>query len=186
MIPRLKERYINEILPALKEKLGRTNVMRVPRLQKIVVNMGVGDANVEARFLEAAMTELGIITGQKPNIRKARKSISNFKLRRGQEIGCTVTLRGHRMYEFIDRLLNVAIPRVRDFRGVSRNSFDGQGNYTLGLREQAMFPEIKIDTVVRPRGMNVTFVIRNSDTKEESFELLERFGMRFRPPAQAN
>lgn len=184
MTPRLKVRYNAEIVPSLREQYNYANIMRVPYLEKIVVNMGVGDANADARNLEMAMEELGKITGQKPSIRKARKSISNFKLRRGQEIGCTVTLRGARMYEFLDRLVNIAMPRVRDFRGVPRNSFDGQFNYTLGLKEQTIFPEVDIDSVTRPRGMNVTFVIKNVTSKEESFELLRQFGMPFRQPAQ--
>ena len=180
MTPRLKERYNTEISQELRDQFGYGNPLQVPKLEKIVVNMGVGDANTEARYMELAMKELAIITGQKPSIRKARKSISNFKLRKGQEIGCMVTLRGRRMYEFLDRLLNVAIPRIRDFRGVSRNAFDAQNNYTLGLREQTIFPELKMDDVQRPRGMNITFVIRNSKTKEESLELLKRLGMPFR------
>lgn len=182
MVPRLKEKYNNEILGHLREKFSFGNVMDVPKLGKIVVNMGVGDANIEARFLEMAMSELATITGQKPSIRKARKSISNFKLRKGQEIGCTVTLRGSRMYEFLDRLVNIAIPRVRDFRGTPPGSFDMQGNYTLGIREQTIFPELNIDAVQRVRGMNITFVIENSHSQEESFELLKQFGMPFRNP----
>lgn len=185
MSARLKERYRSEIAPALREEYKLVNAMQVPKLEKIVVNMGVGDANADARNLEMAMQELAIITGQKPAIRKARKSISNFKLRRGQEIGCMVTLRGERMYEFMDRLLNIALPRVRDFRGVPRNSFDNQFNYTLGLREQTIFPEINQDAVTRVRGMNVTFVFQNSESKEQSFELLRQFGMPFRQPAVA-
>lgn len=180
MTPRLKERYASEISDALKSQFSIGNVMCVPKLEKIVVNMGVGDANQDKRNLEMAVTELSAITGQKPSIRRAHKSISNFKLRKDQEIGCTVTLRGNRMYEFMDRLFNVAIPRVRDFRGVPAGSFDKFGNYTLGLRDQTIFPEIKLDDVQRPRGMNVTFVIANSKSKEQSFELLKQFGMPFR------
>jgi len=177
---RLKERYVNEIRPALQKDLDRRNVMETPQLDKIVVNMGVGDAMAEPRMMELAMAELGAITGQKPAIRKARRSIAGFKVRQGANVGCMVTLRGERMYEFMDRLFNVAVPRIRDFRGVSPTSFDGQGNYTMGLREQTIFPEVDIDDVVRSRGMNVTFVIRNSRSAEESRELLRRFGMPFR------
>ena len=180
MTPRLRERYTKEITPELRKQFGYKNLLEVPRLEKIVINMGVGDANSEARFMEMAVTELATIAGQRPTIRKSKKSISNFKLRKGQEIGCMVTLRGDRMYEFMDRLFNVAIPRIRDFRGVPRNSFDGQGNYTLGLKEQTIFPELKMDSVTRVRGMNITFVVQNSSSKEESFELLTKFGMPFR------
>lgn len=180
MAARLKERYVNEIRPALQKDLDRRNVMETPQLDKIVVNMGVGDAMAEPRMMELAMAELGAITGQKPAIRKARRSIAGFKVRQGANVGCMVTLRGERMYEFMDRLFNVAVPRIRDFRGVSPTSFDGQGNYTMGLREQTIFPEVDIDDVVRSRGMNVTFVIRNSRSAEESRELLRRFGMPFR------
>jgi large subunit ribosomal protein L5 len=183
--PRLKERYRTEIAPSLREEYKLPNAMQVPKLEKIVVNMGVGDANADARNLEMAMTELAAITGQKPAIRKARKSISNFKLRRGQEIGCMVTLRGDRMYEFMDRLLNIALPRVRDFRGIPRNSFDNQFNYTLGLREQTIFPEINQDAVQRVRGMNITFVVKNAESKEQSLDLLKQFGVPFRQPAVA-
>jgi large subunit ribosomal protein L5 len=154
--------------------------MEVPKLEKIVVNIGVGDAQQEPRMLEAAMAELGAISGQKPSIRKAKKSIAGFKVRQGAKIACMVTLRGERMYEFMDRLFNIAIPRIRDFRGVPANSFDVFGNYTLGLREQTIFPELNIDSVARVRGMNITFVIKNSRATEESRELLRKFGMPFR------
>ncbi len=177
---RLKEKYRTTILPELKEELGRTNVMNVPRLEKIVVNMGVGDSQTEPRLMEEAMDALAQITGQKASIRTARRSIAGFKVREGAKIGCMTTLRGERMYEFLDRLLNVAIPRVRDFRGVSPKSFDQQGNYTIGLREQTIFPEIKIDDVSRVRGMNITFVIKNSGSADASRALLRRFGMPFR------
>ncbi len=180
MAPRLLETYRNTILPELREEFGFKNVMEAPHLDKIVVNMGVGDAIQDPRMLEMAMSELATITGQKPAIRKAKKSISNFKVREGASIACMTTLRGARMYEFMDRLLNVAIPRIRDFRGVPRNSFDAQGNYTLGLREQTIFPEVNINNVTRPRGMNVTFVIKNSRSVDESRELLRKFGMPFR------
>lgn len=180
MTPRLKERYEGTIVGEMREQFGYPNVMQVPVLEKIVVNMGVGDAPTEPRLMELAVDELAIITGQKPSIRKARKSVSNFKLRAGQSIGCMVTLRGNRMYEFMDRLFNMAIPRIRDFRGMSQNSFDKQGNYTLGLREQTIFPELDIDAVQRVRGMNVTFVIKHAQSREEGLELLRRFGMPFK------
>ena len=153
--------------------------MQVPKLDKIVVNMGVGDAIADPRMLDNAVGELTTITGQKPSIRAARKSISNFKLREGVKIACMVTLRGERMYEFIDRLVNVAMPRIRDFRGVSTKSFDSFGNYTLGLREQTIFPEINIDKVSRVRGMNVTFVMKNSSSTDANRELLRKLGMPF-------
>ena len=180
MAPRLKEKYNETIHKEMLEQLHRSSVMEVPRLEKIVINMGVGDAPTDARLLENAMAELGRITGQKPSIRKARRSISNFKVRQGANIGCMVTLRGDRMFEFMDRLFNVAIPRIRDFRGLPPSSFDGAGNYTLGLREQTIFPEIDVDNVARVRGMNVTFVIKNSRSADESRELLRKFGMPFR------
>lgn len=176
-VPRLKERYETTTLPELKEQFGLGNVMDVPRLQKIVINMGVGDANTEARLMESAVNELSVITGQKPSIRRARRSISNFKLREGQNIGCMVTLRGKRMYEFMDRLFNIAMPRVRDFRGLPLTSFDGFGNYTMGLSEQTIFPELDIDAVQRVRGMNITFVIDHSQNNEQSVALLRSFGM---------
>ncbi len=179
MAARLKERYEKEIRPALTKELGR-NVMAIPRLEKIVLNMGVGEGSSEPRMLELAVSELAAITGQKPAIRKARKSVAGFKVRQGMNIACMVTLRGDRMYEFMDRLFNVAIPRIRDFRGLSPKSFDNQGNYTLGLKEQTIFTEVNIDNVARVRGMNVTFVIKNSKSHEESRELLRRFGMPFR------
>lgn len=179
MPARLKERYKNAIVPELMAEFGYRNLMQVPKLEKVVVNMGVGDAIGDPRLLETAMAELGQITGQKPCVRKARKSISNFKLRAGARIACMVTLRGERMYEFVDRLLNVAIPRIRDFRGLSPRSFDPSGNYTLGLREQTIFPEINIDKVTRVRGMNVTFVFKNVNTPEESRALLRKLGMPF-------
>jgi large subunit ribosomal protein L5 len=179
MKPGLRQRYEDEIVPALREKYNYANIMRVPHVQKIVINMGVGEANVEPRLLEAAMAELATITGQQPSYRKARKSVSNFKLREGQRIGCMVTLRGDRMYEFMERLFNMAMPRIRDFRGVSRKAFDKNGNYTLGLKDQAIFPEIDMDKVERPNGMNITFVVNNAESREESFDLLEHLGMPF-------
>ena len=182
MAPRLHDLYTKEIRPALQKELAGRNIMDIPRLDKIVVNMGVGDSREEPRRLEAAMAELGLITGQKASIRKARRSIAGFKLREGMNIACMVTLRGARMYEFMDRLFNVAIPRIRDFRGMNPNGFDAQGNYTMGLREQTIFPEVDIDKVERVRGMNVTFSIKNTRSREESRELLSRFGMPFRTP----
>jgi large subunit ribosomal protein L5 len=177
---RLKEQYFSTILPEMREQFQFPNVMEVPRLEKIVVNMGVGDATADPRFLETGMSELAVITGQKPAIRKARRSIASFKVRQGANVACMVTLRGDRMYEFMDRLLNVAIPRIRDFRGMSPTSFDRAGNYTMGIREQTIFPEVNVDSVTRVRGMNVTFVIKNARSADESRELLRKFGMPFR------
>lgn len=178
MSVRLKEKYQAEILPALREQFEKKNVMQASKIEKIVINMGVGDAIADPRMLEGAMSDLSLITGQKPTVRLARKSISNFKLREGAKIGCSVTLRGDRMYEFLDRLVNIAMPRIRDFRG-SSVKFDKSGNYTLGLRDQTIFPEVDLDKVTRVRGMNITFVIRNSSSAEESRELLSRLGMPF-------
>ncbi len=179
MAARLKNLYNEKIAGELKEKYGYANPMQIPKLDKVVVNMGVGDATQDPRVMDTAVAELAVITGQKPNIRKAHKSISNFKLRQGVNIGCMVTLRGERMFEFIDRLVNIAMPRIRDFRGISPKGFDAFGNFTLGLRDQTIFPEIDIDKVTRPRGMNVTFVIKNSNSADESRELLRKLGMPF-------
>ena len=179
MPARLRELYSEKIAPELREQFGYGNPMQVPRLSKVVVNMGVGDAIGDPRLLDTAAAELGQITGQKPCIRRARKSISNFKLRAGVAIGCMVTLRGERMYEFVDRLVNIAIPRIRDFRGINPMSFDKGGSFTLGLREQTIFPELNIDKVTNVRGMNVTFVINNSGSADESRELLRKLGMPF-------
>jgi large subunit ribosomal protein L5 len=176
---RLKERYTSEVLPKIKEQYGITNTLAAPRLEKVVINMGVGDAVGDPRLMETAATELAAITGQKASIRAAKKSISNFKLRQGLKIGCMVTLRGDRMYEFMDRLFNIAMPRIRDFRGTPTRSFDKFGNYTLGLREQTIFPEVDFDKVMKPRGMNITFVIKNSSSAEQSRELLRGLGMPF-------
>jgi large subunit ribosomal protein L5 len=178
-VARLKEKYRSEIAPALKEKLGLRNIMEVPRLSKIVVNMGLGDAPGDAKVMESAMKELAVITGQKPVMTRAKKSIAGFKLRAGAAIGCKVTLRGDRMYEFFDRLVNIAIPRIRDFRGVSRSAFDGYGNFTLGIKEQIIFPEIDYDAVHKIRGMNIVFVIRNANGREAGIELLRELGMPF-------
>ncbi len=176
---RLKETFKTEIAPALKERLGLHSIMEVPRLSKIVVNMGLGDAPGDAKVMESAMKELAMITGQKPTITRAKKSIAGFKLRAGAAIGCKVTLRGDRMYEFFDRLTNVAIPRIRDFRGVSEKAFDEFGNFTMGIREQIIFPEIDYDDVYKIRGMNIVFVIQNTNGSEASIELLRALGMPF-------
>jgi len=175
----MKERYKNEIAPALKKQLNLDNVMQVPRIEKVVVNIGVGEALDNAKAMDAAVGDLVQITGQKPVIQKARKSIANFKLREGRAIGVKVTLRGERMWSFLDRLMNVALPRVRDFRGISANSFDGRGNYTLGLREQLVFPEIEYDKIDKIRGLEISIVTtaRNDD---ESRQLLQLLGMPFR------
>ena len=177
-IPRLLTQYKKEIVPYMMKRFGYKNVMQVPRIVKIALNSGVGEAAQDAKFLDGAMADLTIISGQKAVTTKARKSISNFKLREGMPIGCRVTLRKWHMYEFLERLLNVAIPRVRDFRGVDDNSFDGKGNYTLGIREQIIFPEIDYDKVVKIRGFNVT-IITTAETDEEAYELLKGFGMPF-------
>ena len=176
---RLKEFYLNEIVPGMVKKFEYKNVMEVPRLNKIVINMGVGEAKENAKVLETAAKDLEIIAGQKPVITKARKSIANFKLREGMSIGCKVTLRGERMYDFADRLINIALPRVRDFRGVNPNAFDGRGNYALGIKEQLIFPEIDYDKVDKVRGMDIIFVT-TANTDEEARELLTGFGMPFR------
>ena len=176
---RLKERYTKECMPELIKKFKYTNNMQVPRLKKIVVNMGTGDALVNPKLLDAAVEDLSQIVGQRPSITRAKKSISNFKLREGMAVGCRVTLRRERMYEFFDRLVNVALPRIRDFRGVPTKSFDGRGNYTLGLTEHIVFPEIDYDNVEKVRGMDIT-VVTTARTDEESMELLKLLGMPFR------
>lgn len=176
--PRLWVRYQEQVVPYLAQKLGRTNRLSLPRLEKIVVNMGVGIATQEKKHLETAAEALGLISGQKPVITRARKAISAFRLREGMQIGCKVTLRGRRMYEFMDRLISLALPRVRDFRGVSRKAFDGHGSYSLGLSEQLVFPELNPDKFTRVQGMNITFVVRNA-TDDESRELLAQLGMPF-------
>ena len=175
---RLKETYQNEIVPAMIKKFEYKNVMQVPKLEKVVVNMGVGEAKENAKLLEAAMKDLETITGQKAIVTKAKKSIANFKIREGMPIGCKVTLRGEKMYEFVDRLINLALPRVRDFRGVNPNAFDGRGNYALGIKEQLIFPEIEYDKVDKVRGMDVIFVT-TAKTDEEARELLTQFNMPF-------
>ncbi len=178
-VPRLKQLYREEIVPTLMKEFGYSSVMAVPRLEKIVVNIGVGEAVQNAKALDAAMEQLAAITGQKPAVRRARKSIAAFKLRAGMPIGVMVTLRGDRMYEFLDRLVNIALPRVRDFRGVSARSFDGRGNYTLGIREQIVFPEVDYDKIDRIRGLEVT-IVTTARTDEEAKRLLELLGMPFR------
>lgn len=175
---RLKEQYTKEIVPELTKKFGYKNVMQVPKLDKIVVNMGVGEAKENAKVLESAMNDMAIITGQKPVQTKAKNSVANFKIREGMPIGCKVTLRGDRMYEFLDRLVNLALPRVRDFRGVNPNAFDGRGNYALGIKEQLIFPEIEYDKVDKVRGMDIIFVT-TAKTDEEARELLRLFNMPF-------
>lgn len=175
---RLQEKYLNETVPALIKKFEYSSVMEVPKLEKIVVNMGVGDAIANPKALEEAVEELTLITGQRPVITKAKKSIANFKLREGMSIGCKVTLRGEKMNHFFDKLVSVALPRVRDFRGVSSSSFDGRGNYTLGVKEQLIFPEINYDKVNRLRGMDIVIVTSAQDDRE-GFALLEALGMPF-------
>ena len=175
---RLKDQYQNEIVKNMIEKFGYKNIMQVPKLDKVVINMGVGEAKENAKLLEAAMKDLEIISGQKPVATKAKNSIANFKIREGMPIGCKVTLRGERMYEFVDRLINLSLPRVRDFRGVNPNAFDGRGNYSLGIKEQLIFPEIEYDKVDKVRGMDICFVT-TANTDEEARELLTQFNMPF-------
>jgi large subunit ribosomal protein L5 len=176
---RLKEKYLNEIIPSLTSKYNYKTIMEVPKLEKIVINIGVGDATSNSKLLEAAVKELELISGQKPVITKARKSIAGFKLREGQSIGCKVTLRGENMYNFLDKLISIGLPRVRDFHGVSPKAFDGRGNYTLGIKEQLIFSEIEYDDVVKVRGMDIVFVT-TAKTNEEAFDLLKELGIPFR------
>lgn len=178
MASRLQEKYMKEVAPALMEKFGYKNVMEIPKLDKIVINMGIGDARENPKGLEKAVEEMEIISGQKPVITRARKSVANFKLREGMSIGCKVTLRGEKMYEFVDRLINLSLPRVRDFRGVNPNAFDGRGNYALGIKEQLIFPEIEYDKIDKVRGMDIIFVT-TAKTDEEARELLKQFNMPF-------
>ncbi len=175
---RLKEKYQKEITPALMSKFNYKSVMQVPKIEKIVINMGVGDAVQNAKALDSAVEELSMITGQKPVVTKAKKSIAGFRLREGMPIGAKVTLRGERMYEFFDKLVSVSLPRVRDFRGISKKAFDGRGNYTLGIKEQLIFPEIDYDKVSKVRGMDIV-IVTTANTDEESRELLTGFGMPF-------
>ena len=179
MKPRLKEKYEKEIVKQMFDEFKYKSVMQVPKIKKITINMGVGSALQNPKDLEGAVADLGKITGQKPVITKAKKSIASFKLREGHSIGCMVTLRGNRMYEFLDRLLNVAIPRIRDFRGLPRKSFDGRGNYTIGVKEQTIFPEIDYDSVVSVKGMNIT-IVSSAENSQEALSLFEKFGFPFR------
>ena len=176
---RLKEKYTNEIVPTLMKKHNYKTIMEVPKLEKIVVNMGVGDATSNSKLMEAAVNDLSVITGQKPVITKAKKSIAGFKIREGQEIGCKVTLRGEKMYNFLDKLISIGLPRVRDFRGVSPKAFDGRGNYTLGIKEQLIFSEIEFDDVVKVRGMDIVLVT-TAKSNEEALDLLTELGIPFR------
>lgn len=178
-IPRLAKRYKEEVVPSLMKKLNYDNVMKVPRLEKVSINMGVGEAAQDLKALDAAIEDLTVISGQKPVTKKAKKAISNFKLREGMPVGCSVTLRRERMYEFLDRLFSIAIPRVRDFRGLSDKSFDGRGNYTLGVKEQLMFPEIDVDKISKIRGMDIT-IVTSAKTDAEALELLRELGMPFK------
>ena len=176
---RLQEKYINEVVPALTEKFGYKNVMELPKIEKIIINMGVGEAVGNPKALDAAVSDLTIITGQKPILTRAKKSLAAWKLRQGMPIGAKVTLRGVRMYQFLDKFMNVALPRVRDFRGISANSFDGRGNYAVGLKEQLIFPEIEYDKIDKLRGMNIV-VVTTAKTDEEAHELLKLMGMPFK------
>ena len=176
---RLRDFYNTEIIPEMTKKFSYTNKLAVPKIEKIIINMGVGEAKENAKVLDGAVKDMATISGQKPLVTKAKKSVANFKLREGMNIGCKVTLRGDRMYEFADRLINIALPRVRDFRGVKANSFDGRGNYTMGIKEQLIFPEIEYDKVDKVRGMDVIFVT-TAHTDEEARELLRLFGMPFK------
>ncbi|MCX4328820.1 MAG: 50S ribosomal protein L5 [Lachnospiraceae bacterium] len=176
---RLQETYQKEIIDGMVKKFGYKNIMQVPKIEKIVINMGIGEAKENSKVLDAAMNDLAIISGQKPVTTKAKNSIANFKIREGMPIGCKVTLRGGRMYEFLDRLINLALPRVRDFRGVNPNAFDGRGNYALGIKEQLIFPEIEYDKVDKVRGMDI-IIVTTAATDEEARELLAQFGMPFK------
>ena len=176
---RLKEKYTKEIVPSLKKKFEYKSVMQVPKLEKIVINIGAGDASHNSKLLEAAVNDLTAISGQKPVVTKARKSIAGFKIREGQSIGCKVTLRGEIMYNFLDKLITVSLPRVRDFRGLSRKAFDGRGNYTIGIKEQLVFPEIEFDDIVKVRGMDIV-IVTTARTNEEALALLEELGIPFK------
>src|SRR5437764_8150468 len=184
MPARLKTRYIEEIRPQLVQRFGYSTPMQAPRIEKITVNMGVGDAKQDSKVLDSASEQLGTITGQKPNVRRARKSIAQFKIREGMPVGVAVTLRGERAYEFLDRLMSIAIPRIRDFRGLNPRAFDGRGNYSLGVREQIIFPEIDYDDVDQVRGLDIT-ITTTARTDEESFALLQALGMPFARDARA-
>ena len=176
---RLKEKYTKEIVPSLKKKFEYKSVMQVQKLEKIVINIGAGDASHNSKLLEAAVNDLTAISGQKPVVTKARKSIAGFKIREGQSIGCKVTLRGENMYNFLDKLITVSLPRVRDFRGLSRKAFDGRGNYTIGIKEQLVFPEIEFDDIVKVRGMDIV-IVTTARTNEEALALLEELGIPFK------
>jgi len=179
MISRLHEQYRKDIIPKMMGKFGYKNIHQIPKLRKVVVNMRIGDASKDSSFLDAAMSELSKITGQKPKVTKAKKSVSNFGIKKGDIVGCMVTLRRKRMYEFLDRLINVALPRIRDFSGLKLTSFDTSGNYSLGLKEQAVFPELDYDEIKRIQGMDITITI-DSNSREKSLELLKLFGMKFK------
>lgn len=179
MVPRLKEKYIKEVVPQMMKEFGYKNIMEVPRIEKIVLNMGIGEATQNPKVVDYAMEQLAAISGQKASVRRAKKSIAQFKLRKGMPIGVSVTLRGNRMWEFLDRLISIALPRVRDFKGISAKSFDGRGNYTLGITEQIIFPEINYDTVDKVRGLSVT-IVTTADTDEEAYAVLSKLGMPFR------
>ena len=179
MASRLKEKYTSEVAPAMKSEFKYSSVMQIPKIEKIVLNMGVGEVKDNAKALDNAMRDMGIIAGQKPVATVSRKSIANFKLREGMKIGCKVTLRGERMYQFLDKLISIDLPRVRDFRGISPNSFDGHGNYAMGIKEQLMFPEIDYDKIDKIRGMDI-IIVTTAGTDEEAFELLKLLGMPFR------
>lgn len=178
MTPRFLEKYKNEVAGNLAKEFGYKNVMEIPRLKKIVVNIGAGEAKVDIKYMDVSMAELTAITGQRPLLKRAKKSVAGFKLRQGMPVACTVTLRGARMWEFLDRLVSLALPSIKDFQGVSRRGFDGRGNYNLGLREQLIFPEINYDKVIRPRGMNVS-IVTSAKTDEEAHALLRELGMPF-------
>ena len=176
---RLKEKYLNEVVPSLKEKYNYKSIMEVPKLEKIVINMGVGDATGNSKLIDAAVADLAKISGQKPVVTKAKKSIAGFKVREGQSIGCKVTLRGENMYNFMDKLISIALPGVRDFRGVSNKAFDGRGNYTMGIKEQLIFQEINYDDIVKVRGMDIVFVT-TAETNNEAYDLLNGLGIPFK------
>lgn len=179
MKPRFMEKYTKEVVPALVKEFNYQNPMEVPRISKVVVNIGAGDGKTDSKYMDAAIAELELITGQHPLLKRAKSSIAGFKLREGMPVGCMVTLRGAKMWEFLDRLISVVLPRIKDFQGVSEKAFDGRGNYNLGLKEQLIFPEIDYDKVIRPRGMNVSFVT-TAKTDEEAFALFKALGMPFR------
>ncbi|HEX6541240.1 MAG TPA: 50S ribosomal protein L5 [Ktedonobacterales bacterium] len=181
--PRLKERYLKEIIPALQKEFGYSNIMQAPAVHKIVINIGMGEAINTPKAMDNAVRDLSDITGQRPVVTKAKRSVASFKLRQGMPIGCTVTLRGNRMYDFLDKLVSVALPRLRDFQGVSRDSFDGRGNYTLGIREQLVFPEINYDKIDKVRGMEIT-IVTTAHTDEEGRRLLQLLGMPFKRQAE--